>query len=365
MNVLVYFPYNRRAGDVLSFIAELVDRGHRCFVLTTCERGLFHDMAEQLGAKTYAHTIEKTGAIAFHARQASHLLTFCREHAIDVVVSHADANLAALLAKPFGSFTVLTCRHHTDWAYLNRHRKAMLLDRLVTRLASALIVPSRRVYEQVVSVEHADQLKVHLIPYGYRFSLYPQVNDAHVAQIARLYPCRLRLVTVSRLTAGKRLPIAFEAIERLVGRGCDVKLLVLGEGPDRSALERWIADHGLGGRIFLLGFREDVFDFVAASDLSIHLSVEEASNNAVKEMGWLGKPSVVCRDVGDFDDYVKDGENGFLVERENPGAALEKLLMRVYDAPALLSVVGERMKRTILERFDMHTIFDLYKPFIH
>jgi glycosyltransferase involved in cell wall biosynthesis len=226
-------------------------------------------------------------------------------------------------------------------------------------------VPSRRVYEQVVAVEKTEPSKVRLIPYGYRFSLYPRVDDAHVADISRRYPCRLRLVTVSRLTSGKRLPLAFEAVEHLVTRGFDIKLLVAGEGPDRAALEASIAARGLASRIFLLGFREDVFDFVAASDLSIHLSVEEASNNAVKEMGWLGKPSVVCRDVGDFDDYVVDGENGFLIPREAPGPALEALLARVSDDPAGLAAVGARMKRTILDRFDIHKIFDLYAPFIH
>ncbi|MCC7418304.1 MAG: glycosyltransferase family 4 protein [Acidobacteria bacterium] len=364
MNLLVYFPYNRRAGDVLSFVGEAVDRGHRVFVLTTCERGRFHEMADALGATTAAHVVPKAGAIAFHLRHARHLLAFCRAHGIELVVSHADANLAALLARPFGRFAVLSCRHHVDWAYLNRHRKAMLLDRIVNRLAQHLVVPSRRVRDQVVSVEGADASKVHLIPYGYRFSLYPAVNEAHAAAIRAQYPARLRLVTVSRLTPGKRLPLAFEAIARLAARGCDVRLLVLGEGPDRAALEAWIAARGLSGRVSLIGFREDLFDFVAASDLSLHLSVEEASNNAVKEIGWLGRPSVVCRGVGDFDDYLVDGEHGFLVDRDDPLPALDALLARLCQDGSALPAMGARARAMILERFDIARVFDRYAPFI-
>ena len=360
MNVLVYFPYNRRAIDVLSFVSEVVTRGHRCFVLTTCERGRFHEIAEQLGATAAARPMPTSGGVAFHVRQAAHLLAFCRSHAIDLVVSHADANLAALLARPFGRFTVLTCRHHTDWAYINRHRKGLLLDRIVNRLARCLVVPSRRVYDQVVEVEGVDPAKVRLIPYGYDFSLYPRVDASHAAEIAARFPCRLRLVCVSRLTAGKRLPIAFEVIERLVRRGCDVTLIVLGEGPDRAAYERWIADHQLTDRIVLLGFREDVFDFVAAADLSVHLSVEEASNSAVKEIGWLAKPAVVCRDVGDFDEYVVDGGNSFLVDRENPGPPLDALLTRLHDDPSGLPALGERLRETIVGRFDMAKVFQYY-----
>ena len=56
---------------------------------------------------------------------------------------------------------------------------------------------------------------------------------------------------------------------------------------------------------------------MAACDLMIHPSLSDASNSAIKEMGLLSKAVAVCSEVGDFDEYIVNDVNGFLMSPIN------------------------------------------------
>ncbi len=125
------------------------------------------------------------------------------------------------------------------------------------------------------------------------------------------------LAFAGRLTAQKSLRVALEAVAAVEG----VELLIAGEGDERQAIERDIAELGLGGRVRLLGAlpRVRVVELFAAADASILSSSWENFPHTVVEALAAGTP-VLATATGGVAEVVHDGENGLLVPLGDAGA---------------------------------------------
>ena len=135
------------------------------------------------------------------------------------------------------------------------------------------------------------------------------------------------LAFAGRLTAQKSLRVALEAVAAVDG----VELLIAGEGDERAAIERDIAELGLGGRVRLLGAqpRARVVELFAAVDASILSSSWENFPHTVVEALAAGTP-VLATATGGVAEVVHEGENGLLVPVGDAGA-LADAIRRFFD----------------------------------
>jgi glycosyltransferase involved in cell wall biosynthesis len=124
------------------------------------------------------------------------------------------------------------------------------------------------------------------------------------------------LVFAGRITVQKSLRVALEALAGVDG----VTLVLAGEGDERPALERDVAELGLEQRVSFIGAqpRERVLELFAAADASILSSSWENFPHTVVEALAVGTP-VLATATGGVAEVVRDGENGLLVA---PGDAV-------------------------------------------
>ncbi len=134
-------------------------------------------------------------------------------------------------------------------------------------------------------------------------------------------PQRPVVLAAARLDPGKGLDVLIEAASRVEG----ASFVIAGDGPERRALRIRITELGLGGRVRLLGWRDDLRELLAAVDLFVQPSRHEALSIAVLEAMAAGCP-VVATDAGGTRESVDDGVSGVLVP---PG-----------DAPALAAAIA-------------------------
>lgn len=138
------------------------------------------------------------------------------------------------------------------------------------------------------------------------------------------------LGVVAALRPEKGHALLLAALAPLWARLPGMCLLLVGEGPERGALEAAVQAAGLGGRVRFLGNRPDVADLLALFDvvaLPSHPAVETLPL-AVMEAMAAGKPVVATR-VGSLAELVDDEVTGRLVPPNDAaalGAALEPLL---------------------------------------
>jgi len=313
------------------------------------------------GIKTYTHFIERTWSSTYFIRQARYLIRFCKRHKVDIIWSHLqEGNIIGLIAQPFLKAKLVVFRHHAESAFyaefgeqlgMKRNKKEAFLDKVINRLAKTIVVPSSGVWYCMEKYENCNMNKVILLPYIYDFSAYAKPDENKIASLRNQYSCNLLLIMVSRLVPSKQHKPVFEVVKKLTGEGLSIKMIVMDDGYLRPELETFIEKNKLGDDIAMVGFKEDFINYMAASDMLMHPSVTEASNNVVKEMGLLEKGVAVCRHVGDFSDYIADDRNGYFLKSNDLFHTIEIAIRDAYNNPGKLERFGQELKKDVLKHF--------------
>ena len=165
------------------------------------------------------------------------------------------------------------------------------------------------------------------------------------------------LGVAGRLTAQKALGDTLEALARVP----DVALLVLGDGPERAALERRAAQLDVSDRVRFLGAgtRDDVIVLFRAVDAALLTSAWENLPHTLLEALAAGTP-VIATAVGGIPEVVRDGENGLLVPPRDVAAAASAIDRLVRDevlraslaaaaAPSVEELAEPRILRRIVQ----------------
>lgn len=126
------------------------------------------------------------------------------------------------------------------------------------------------------------------------------------------------------LRSEKRHCDLIDALAGLRGRGVVAKLLLVGDGPERKALEAQVARLGLGQAVVFAGDQQDVRPFLAAMDVGVLCSDFETFSLAALETLAMGVP-LVASDVGSAREIVEPERNGLIFEPRRVDELVEHL----------------------------------------
>lgn len=364
--VLIYYPPNKRSIGLNAVVDLLLSLDVDLYVLTQEPYGQLHeDLQSKLPSDhILSAAIEAKSGLAFYWNHARYLVKLCKEQKIDTVLSHLQVgNLAALLASALLTKTkVIFFRHHFHYYkkfkvdYLKVGRKEALGERIINRFAKKIIVPSTTVKQGMIEYEGVDPSKVGLIPYLYHFDEYPQIDEEHVNRIRQAHSAHLLLLMCSRFVEPKRHQLVIDVLEKLIMvQKKDIKMMMLDDGPLRNSILQRIKEKGLEDHIVYIGFTKQVLDYMAAADVLVHPSLAEASNSSVKEMALAGRASIVCKGIGDFDDYIENGKTGFLMDPLKTEEQLEQVIQYAYENKEYVHKMGSSLRNVVMEKFSSNT----------
>lgn len=360
MNILIYYQGNHRSVFFESLVKGFSARGHNVHLLTTSPNGELHDVISELGGKVHSFA-PKGSKLSLYFKHFRFLVRFCKTHKIDVVYSHLQfTNLIAVFAQRFISSKVFPCRHHADDVMLNGNKNAVRLDQMINKRARQMIVVSNAVKEHMVNNENVDPGKIKVIKLGYDFNLYPVPDQNKVGKIREQMQCTILLAVVSRMTANKNILAATQVLVDLRKKGKDVKMIIMDDGPEKQNLINFLNKAGEEQNVLFTGFVNNTIDYLKACDLILHPSLSEASNQVVREAGLVNKPSIVCAGVGDFDEYMVNEKNGFLVDKKNVVKEMAKIVERYYDRSQELDKIGANMHETVMLKFKIDPVCEQY-----
>ncbi len=345
--VLIYYPSNKSSNTIEVIAAGFIERGFDVVLLTQSAEGPLHQRMKALGVNTYSRVVTSSFSVFYYLKHILFLIKFCKQHKINAIQSHLQqANIMAVFAQFFVKANLVVCRHHL----IENNRTSNIFDTIINRLAKVMVVPSKGIEDKLIQQDEISTRKVKRIPYVYNFDWYEKPSTANVTKIRADYPCKLLLIMSGRFVPLKRNELVLEAVEYLVQKKYDVKLLALDEGPGLEAAKMYVQTKGLTERVIFLGYRQNVLDYMAACDVLIHPSYTEASNNTVKEAALFEKLIIACEGVGDFSEYIIHKKNGYLVNRENPLPDILHYLEYIY-AHENRHEMGASLKETVYTRF--------------
>ena len=196
-------------------------------------------------------------------------------------------------------------RWHGGW----RQRVFALMTRFFYRRADAVVVTSQGVAEDLATG--------YGVPRTHMRVLHNPVDLDAVARAdaSRVPPRRAGervIVSAGRLARVKNFPLLIEALDLLNGE-MPVSAWILGDGEERSRLERLAAASRAAGRVTFAGFQPQPWAWMAHADVFVLTSVYEGFGNVLIEAMACGVPVVATRSPG-TSEIITSGVNGLLVE---------------------------------------------------
>jgi colanic acid/amylovoran biosynthesis glycosyltransferase len=220
--------------------------------------------------------------------------------------------------------------------------------RLVKKIgdADAIVCISDFTRSQLMAVVDEDQWpKLHVVRCGIEPAAYERVGEPPEG--------RPRVLCVGRLVPEKGQPVLLHAFARLVERGVDAELELVGHGPAENDLKRLAEQLGVADRVIFAGAvgQDAIRAHYAAASVFCLPSFWEGIPVVLMEALACRRP-VIATAVAGVRELVRDGETGLLVSpgREDELAdALERLL----GDPALGRRMGEAGRRYVAECYDV------------
>ncbi len=236
--------------------------------------------------------------------------------------------------------------------------KRRLANTVLSRLAGPTFCVSAGLREHVCA-EGFPPAKVGVIHNG--ISVGPPPGDeARAAARAALGldPSALVVGTAARLDPVKDLGSLVAALAQVRQSRPDATLVIVGEGPERGAIEAAVQAHGLTGAVWLTGYRADVRTLLPAFDVYVNCSVSEGVSLTILE-AMAARLPVVATGVGGTPEVVRDGETGMLIPARDPSTLAAALLALAAD-PALRRRLGDGGRDRVEQAFTIERMVDAY-----
>lgn len=249
----------------------------------------------------------------FNPFSALRLARWLREHQVRVVHGHGfKSDFFGLLAGRMAGCRVITTPH--GWS-VEKDRKLQLYEQLDRKLFRFMdmVCP--------LSPELANGLQNDTLPSQVRLiSNGVDIDEVQTAQKADVDDSAAFVIGyIGRLVPLKNVETLLAAMQLVQSKGQQVRLSIVGEGPERSALEQRAKDLGISNQVDFLGFRDDAVTFLKTFNLFVLPSLSEGIPRCVMEAMAAGIP-VVASDIPGNRNLVKHGETGMLF---SPMAHLE------------------------------------------
>jgi len=259
-----------------------------------------------------------------------------------VIHSHHPVLLgraAADKAKELGVPLIFT--HHTRYKLYSHYLpldKKMIENVIDTYLddymgkCHHIIVPSESI-KKILADEYGITAQITAVPTGLKLAQY-EIADGRAARQARGWGDDAVLISVGRLAKEKNWDTLIKAVTQVMKNRDRVRLVLIGDGDERSNLEKLARRLGIADRVEFTGSipHDEVVANLKGADLFCFASITETQGLVTMEAMASGLP-VVAVDATGTSDVVEHGQDGLLTE--NDSHALAQAIERMLDDEAL------------------------------
>ncbi|HYP50092.1 MAG TPA: N-acetyl-alpha-D-glucosaminyl L-malate synthase BshA [Pyrinomonadaceae bacterium] len=322
MNIgITVYPSFGGSGIVGSELGkELAARGHTVHFIASAvpSRGL------ELSDRIRFHEVEMMSYPLFEHQPytlalATKMATVARSENLDLLHVHyaIPHSISAILAresiKQRRYLPVITTLHGTDITLVGSDRSYLPITRYAISESDGVTAVSRFLKEATIQMFDYDEIEV--IPNFICAEAYSRHEDSPIHR--QFAPNGEKLLThVSNFRPVKRPLDCVEIFARVLNTGIKARLLMVGDGPERSATQHRAEKLGIAAHCSFVGKQGQINDYLGISDVLLLPSEQESFGLVALEAMACEVPVIASR-VGGIPEVVTDGETGFLSEIGN------------------------------------------------
>ena len=227
------------------------------------------------------------------------------------------------------------------------------IDRWTNPLVAMNVCVSRGVARYCAEQVGLDPRKLIVIPNGVEIGRF--LDETPASRESLGMPLNGPLVLAAgRLEPQKGLDLLLAALPAVLAAEPDTRVLILGEGPDRAALEQQARELGVREHVTLPGHRSDVGRWLKAADIFVLPSRWEGMPNVVLEAMAAGVP-VIATAVEGIEELIDSEVTGIVVPAGETGA-LAAAMIRLLRQSEKRSELALRAQSHVKERFTVEAV---------
>ena len=375
-----YAPHiNGVATSILMLENALRKQGHSVFIVTVNPDELSYDFENSdriiriPGIPTGIYDYRLSGIYPVKA------VNKIKEWNLDIIHSHTEFGIgtfARIMAKQLDIPLVHT--YHTMYAdYVHYITKGLFdtpskkIVEYITKFycdktAKELIVPTKKTYDLFKEKYKFDR-NVHIIPTGIEVEqFYKENSDKHNQKVIKLkYKLNdddFIIIFVGRIAKEKNIEFLIENHATLVKKKKNVKLLIVGDGPDREELMKLSEKLNIAGSVIFTGKVpwSEIRDYYNIADVFTTASYTETQGLTLIEAMAASLP-VVCLDDEAFNSIIINDLNGYLFKDNNE--YLDSM-MKIINSKELRKRLGSQARissDTYSSKYYAERVIDVYK----
>jgi glycosyltransferase involved in cell wall biosynthesis len=230
----------------------------------------------------------------------------------------------------------------------NSWSKRLLYD----QLCDGIIVNARKIEETLLTSAFIRKDKICMVYNGVDITGIAAKSEQEISK----KPFPFLIVSSGMLIKRKGFNFLLTTFARFLKRtnSANAGLLILGSGVELENLQQLSRDLKIDGNIVFQGYQQNPFPYLKQSDCFVMMSENEGISNALLEAMALKIP-VITSASGGITEVIRDGVNGFIVDR-NDEAGLANRMQQLYQQADLRKRMGEEGYRTILDQFSLETM---------
>jgi glycosyltransferase involved in cell wall biosynthesis len=233
------------------------------------------------------------------------------------------------------------------------------LERIASHWCNRIVSVSEFHRRWALELRICDSSKIVAIPNGIAALANPEVPRAELRRQLGVRNSDLLVLSMARLAPDKGLEYLVEAAAILLHTERQFQIVITGDGPLRAQLEELTRNLGVADWVTFAGFREDVSDLLAASDLVVLPSLREGLSIALLEAMAAGKP-IIATSIGSHKELASQAEIARLVPPADAPALCEAILQVARDAN-LMARLSTNARSLFEARYTEETMLNAYE----
>jgi len=345
---ICFFNSTKAWGGGEKWHYDLSARLHAKYGNVFVVAGKGSELGHRLAATDIPHHTVSIGNLSFlNPLKIIKLVRLFRKERPDVLIMNLPADLksAGIAARLSGVKRIIYRRGSAiavKDSILNRLLFRYLLDDVIANSAEtarSLLLNNQNLFPEE---------KIHVIYNGVDWGAF---DSRPQPPIRRPEQARVVLGNAGRLVPQKGQDILIQLAKQLKLRGYSFKIVIAGEGKLKESLLQKSAAEGVADQVHFLGFVDNMPQFLHSIDIFLLPSHWEGFGYVIAEAMYCEKP-VVAFNVSSNPEIISNNETGFLVDKGDLKAFLEKTELLINDA-GLRQQMGRRAREAAIEKFSL------------
>ena len=291
-------------------------------------------------------------------RGALKMLKSAQKDGFDLLHSHGYKGniLMGLVLKGLRKIPMVSTLHGwTSNGSLTKMKFYEWADSISLNHIDAVVVVSRKMLERLGPRENAFVIENGIPELEYNISRKaPVFDDA----LARFCEGGFAVGAIGRLSPEKGFKYLIDALYMASRKIKEIRLVIIGEGPERPSIERMAVELGLREKILFLGYKPDAYKYLPLFDLFVLPSLTEGMPISILE-AMQGSIPILATNVGGVPELLGGGELGCLVE---PGSAmaLEEGFLFAYNNRNICSQRAAKAREKVFNTYSSRKMAEKY-----